>query len=81
MAVVSFTSLTAALAIAELLERLVGYGVNPAPTELLARLHDRELSANTREPVEGHYCHPSSGQLGVGDQEPFLAWRWKDSSQ
>ncbi len=78
-AVISFTSLTAALAVAELLERLIGYGVTPAPTELIARIHDRELSINTRAPRDGHYCHPSAGVLGTGDQEPFLAWTWKDT--
>jgi len=75
-AVISYTTLTAALAVNELLERLVGFGHDPAPTEVIARLHDRELSTNTRLPNVGHFCHPEAGQLGDGDQQPFLGWTW-----
>jgi molybdopterin/thiamine biosynthesis adenylyltransferase len=76
-AVVSYTSLVASLAVAELLERLIGYGPNPEPSELLIRCHERELSTNSRLPRQRHYCHPDAGVLGRGDQKPFLELTWR----
>ena len=75
-AVVAFTTVTAALAVSELLERLVGYGASPRPSEVLLRGHDREISTNTALPTPGHYCHPASGKLGRGNTEPFLDQVW-----
>ena len=75
-AVVTYTTLVAALAVGELLERLIGYGPDPVPGEILARCHDRELSANIAAPRPGHYCDPAAGQLGRGDIEPFLGQTW-----
>jgi len=75
-AVVSYTSLVASLATAELLERLVGYGVTPAPSEILVRAHDREVSTNSRPPRDGHFCDPAAGLIGYGDTEPFMQVTW-----
>ena len=75
-AVVAYTTLAAALAVGELLERLVGYGPATAPTEILARLHEREMSTNTRPYRVGHYCDPAAGLLGAGDTAPFLGQAW-----
>lgn len=75
-AVVTYTTLVAALAVSELLERLIGYGPDPVPSEILARCHDRELSTNIAVPRPGHYCDPAAGQLGRGDIEPFLGQTW-----
>lgn len=75
-AVIAYTTLAASLAVGELLERLVGYGTEDAPTELLARIHDRELGTNTRAARPGHYCDGSAGLLGAGDGEPFLGQVW-----
>jgi molybdopterin/thiamine biosynthesis adenylyltransferase len=75
-AVVTYTTLVAALAVGELLERLIGYGPDPVPSEILARCHDRELSSNIAAPRLGHYCDPAAGQLGRGDIEPFLGQTW-----
>lgn len=75
-AVVSFTTITAALAVSELLERLVGYGDLPRPSEVLLRLHDREISGNSAAPRPGHICDPGAGKLGLGDTEPFLEQVW-----
>jgi molybdopterin/thiamine biosynthesis adenylyltransferase len=71
----TFTTLTASLAVSELLERLFGYGGDEPPTELLLRLHDRALSTNTRPPRERHYCADQSS-WGRGDEEPFLGQLW-----
>lgn len=75
-AVVTFTTLVAATAVSELLERLIGYGSEPPPTEILLRVHEREISTNVQEPKERHYCHPASGKLGLGDTDPFLEQTW-----
>jgi molybdopterin/thiamine biosynthesis adenylyltransferase len=75
-AVVAYTTLVAAYAVGELLERLIGYGQVPAPSELVVRIHDREVSSNVQQPRVGHYCHPSSGRLGRGLTSPFLEQTW-----
>jgi molybdopterin/thiamine biosynthesis adenylyltransferase len=74
--VITYTTLVAALAVGELLERLIGYGPIPVPGEILARCHDRELSSNIAQPRPGHYCDPAAGQLGRGDISPFLGQTW-----
>lgn len=76
-AVVAYTTMVASLAVGELLERLTGYGPVPAPSELIVRAHEREISTNSRQPVLGHFCDPSAGQLGRGDQELFLGTMWR----
>lgn len=75
--VVPYTSLVASLAVAEVIERFVGYGPDPEPGEILARCHDRELSTNNRAPNARHYCNPEGGQLGLGDRMPFLGQTWR----
>ncbi len=75
-AVVTFTSLVAATAVSELLERLIGYGPEPRPTEVLLRCHERQLSANIATPRLRHYCNPDAGVLGRGVTEPFLDMAW-----
>jgi hypothetical protein len=75
-AVVTFTTAVASAAVSELLERLIGYGPEPRPSEILMRWHEREISTNVAEPRDGHYCHPSSDKLGRGEVEPFLEQVW-----
>jgi len=75
-AVVPYTSMVASLAVAEMLERFIGYGPDPEPSEILARFHERELSTNSRSPIPRHYCDPNAGLLGAGDQVPFLGQTW-----
>ena len=76
-AVVTYTTQVAAAAVSELLERLVHYGPEPPPTEVLVRMHERELATNTQLPREGHYCDPAAGRLGRGVTEPFLEQAWQ----
>ena len=78
-AVVTFTTLVAGFAVAELLERLTSYGPSPAPSELILRAHEREISTNSRQPNLGHFCDPAARVLGRGDQEPFLGMTWRTS--
>ena len=75
-AVVAYTTMTAAVAVSEFLERLIGYGDSPRPSEVILRLHDRALSTNAAAPAARHYCHPDAGKLGRGDTEPFLEQVW-----
>jgi molybdopterin/thiamine biosynthesis adenylyltransferase len=75
-AVVTFTSMVGATAVSELLERLIGYGVEPPPNELLLRCHEREISTNIAVPRENHFCDPNSGKLGAGITDPFLGRTW-----
>jgi hypothetical protein len=75
-AVVAYTTVVAATAVGELLERLIGYGESPAPSEILLRIHDREVSTNHQSPREGHYCDPAAGKLGRGVTAPFLEQTW-----
>jgi len=75
-AVVPYTTLVAATAVTELLERLIGYGPEPRPSEVLLRCHDREISTNVAAPRERHYCHRAAGKLGIGIVDPFLEQTW-----
>jgi molybdopterin/thiamine biosynthesis adenylyltransferase len=75
-AVVTFTTVVGATAVSELLERFIGYGPEPRPSEVLLRCHDREISTNVAAAREGHYCHPSTGKLGIGITKPFLEQTW-----
>ena len=76
-AVVAFTTQVAAAAVGELLERLIHYGPNPVPSEVLLRTHEREVSTNHHDPREGHYCHPDAGKFGVGVTTPLLEQLWQ----
>ncbi len=74
-AVVTFTTLVAATAVSELLERLVGFGESPAPTELILRIHDRTVRHNAETGLAGHYCDPTKRLVGT-DREMFLGLNW-----
>jgi proteasome lid subunit RPN8/RPN11 len=75
-AVVTFTTAVAAAAVSELLERMIGYGPDPRPSEILLRWHEREISTNIVVPRAGHYCHPDAGRIGAGITQPFLEQVW-----
>lgn len=76
-AVVTYTTQVAAAAVGELLERLIRYGPEPSPTEVLLRVHEREISTNDAAPRVGHYCHPDANRLGIGETDPFLEQAWQ----
>lgn len=75
-AVVAFTSAVASAAVMELLERLIGYGPAPRPSEVLLRWHERETSTNRAQPREAHYCDHAGGKWGLGVTTPFLEQTW-----
>ncbi len=74
-AVVAFTTLVAATAVGELLERLVGYGEVPTPSELVLYIHDRAIRVNIEAPRAGHYCDPDSPRVG-SDTDMYLGLNW-----
>lgn len=74
-AVVTFTTLVAATAVSEFLERLVGYGDTPTPSELILYMHDRSVRGNVEEPRPGHYCDPAARRIGT-DHDMFLGLNW-----
>lgn len=75
-AVVTFTSGVAAFAVTEMLERLIDFGPEPRPSEVLIRFHEREISTNMAKPLAKHFCNPQNGRLGKGMTEPFLEQVW-----
>lgn len=77
-AVVTYTTMVAAAGVNELLERLVSYGDPARPSELLLRIHDREVSGNTVQPAARHYCHFDQKKWGIGDTVPFLEKTWAE---
>lgn len=76
-AVVTYTTQVAASAVTELVERLVHYGPDPATSEILLRMHEREISTNDAHPRDGHYCDPAADKLGRGSVNPFLEQTWR----
>ena len=75
-AVVTYTSMVAAASVSELLERLIGYGPTPRPTEVLLRCHEREMSTNRASSRPNHYCDPLAGKVGRGVTDSFLDMAW-----
>jgi molybdopterin/thiamine biosynthesis adenylyltransferase len=71
----TYTTLTATLAVAELLDRLFAFSDAEPPSELLARVHDRAISTTKIAPRSEHYCGDRS-YWGRGDTEPFLEQLW-----
>lgn len=76
-AVVAFTTFVGSAAVGEMLERIIGYGPDARPSELILRIHDREISGNVESPKPEHYCNSAGGKLGVGITDPFLEQTWR----
>ncbi len=73
-AVVTLTSLIASLATTELLQRLFGLA-DSAPTELLARIQDRDLRRNRVPQRGGCFCSDKTF-LARGLETPYLDLLW-----
>ncbi len=76
--VVTYTTLVATTAIAELLDRLFGLGSDPPPSELLLRVAERSISRTSSKGRPEHYCMDSA-HWGLGDQDPMLGQTWPAS--
>jgi molybdopterin/thiamine biosynthesis adenylyltransferase len=72
--VVTLTSLIASLATTELLQRMFNLA-DPAPTELLARIHERDLRRNRAPQRAGCFCRDKAF-LGRGLESPYLDLLW-----
>ncbi len=73
-AVVTLTTMVAALGTTEFLLRLAGIG-SPAATELLLRPHVGELRRNRRPQRPGCFCSDPQ-YLGRGQKQPYLDLMW-----
>ena len=75
-AVIAYTTAVASAAVGELIERLVGFGLPPRPSEILFRFHDREMRLNDGTGRSGCYCDMANTDRPVGDVTPFLGVNW-----
>ncbi len=72
--VVAYTTMVASWGVADLLERLFGFGSEDVPGEILLRIADRKMKGRRAEPHPGHVCGDRS-KWGLGDQRDFLGQR------
>jgi hypothetical protein len=74
--VVAYTTWAAAAGIADLLERVFGFGASDLPGELIVRIADRKMKGRRSMPSPSHFCGEKT-EWGRGDQANFLgqpAW-------
>ena len=69
-AVVAFTTGTSALALSDVLGRLLGYA-EYASTQLLLRFHAQSIARAGRGAVDGHFC-VNPAEWAQGDTTPVL---------
>lgn len=72
--VVAYTTMVAAWGIADLLERLFGFGAHDIRPELRLRIADRKMTSREIAPNPNHICGREES-WGVGDQPAFLGQR------
>ena len=78
-AVISFTSLTASLAVSEFLNRLIGFTGSSSASEILHSSIDRRTSTNRGEARSECTCQ-NSAIWGLGDTRLFLDMTWPEIS-
>lgn len=79
-AVVSFTSAIASAAIAEFLDRVIGYKTSePKSSEFIHRFEADAISRNTRSPRADCFC-ANRALWGAGDRKLFLGVTWRQES-
>lgn len=69
--VVAYTTMVASWGVADLLERLFGFGAEEIPGEILLRIADRKMKGRRAELQPGHVCGDRN-RWGLGDQPDFL---------
>ncbi|WP_249012216.1 ThiF family adenylyltransferase [Conexibacter sp. DBS9H8] len=72
--VVAYTTMVAAWGIADLLERLFGFGADDIRPELRLRIADRKMTSREIAANPNHICGDDNS-WGVGDQTAFLGQR------
>jgi len=76
-AVITYTTLSAALAFNELVLRLTGIAAD-APSRTMLFSHDRRIQLTTPGPIAGHWCAKTE-DLGAGVTKRFLGRAWPKS--
>lgn len=76
-AVGAFTTYTAALAVSELLERIIGWGEDDRPTRVIHHIADHHTTTRRSLPSARHWC-ASSEHLAAGPGEPLLGIQWRE---
>jgi molybdopterin/thiamine biosynthesis adenylyltransferase len=79
-AVVAFTTFTAALAVSELLERIIGWGESNRPTRVIHHIADHHTTLQRLDPSSRHWC-ASSQHLADGPGEPLLGIQWRQGEK
>jgi hypothetical protein len=74
-AVIAYTTLVAASAVGDLLQRLFGFGHPNLPGKQLLRIGDHAIGLPGATPRAGHFCADRS-QWGRADREPPLGVLW-----
>ncbi len=69
--VVAYTTMVASWGVADLLERLFGFGAEDISGEILLRIADRKMKGRRAESQPGHVCGDRN-KWGLGDQPAFL---------
>lgn len=69
--VIAYTTLVAAQGVADLLERLFGFGADGIPAELRLRIADRKMKGRSTQLQPGHIC-AEPAEWARGDQPDFL---------
>jgi hypothetical protein len=69
--VIAYTTMVAAWGIADLFERLFGFGADDVAGELLIRIADRKMKGRRAEPNRQHICGQPE-RWALGDQRAFL---------
>lgn len=72
--VIAYTTMVAAWGVADLLERLFGFGRPDVSSELRLRIADRKIATRSPWPRPDHICAEPS-KWGLGDQTSFLGQR------
>lgn len=75
-AVLTYTTMIAAYAVDEMLQRLFGFGEESPAAEILVRPIERKVGRLEFEAKPGHLC-VDPGLLGRGDREPPLGLGWR----
>jgi molybdopterin/thiamine biosynthesis adenylyltransferase len=68
-AVIAYTTMVASFAVADVLQRLFGFGDMAIPSKQLLRIGDREIRRQKGSARDGCYCADAQ-KLGRGDRQP-----------
>ena len=72
--VIAYTTMVASWGIADLLERLFGFGAEDVRPEMRLRIAARKIATRTPTPDPAHICGQPD-QWGLGDRPDFLGQR------